>query len=143
MLIGFFPIAFVFLASFLLTLRWYKQLGSLPALFLGAIAQPLFTALLFSTGITFVADWTQNSNGFNFERAFKSSLSISILFTVVIANPIALIISLPVAKSIKAMERKEYYDSSDGFEILMVVAIMSSLCAISSAFVVWFIVSRY
>lgn len=138
MLIGFFPIAFMFLASYLLTLRWYERLGSIPALLLGAVAQPLFTALLFSFGVTYLSQFARNDNESpDSSVVLHSAFIASGLFAIVIAVPIALLATAPSQRRIRSQRPKEYYDSTEGFEVLVVIGIVSSLCAAVAVGCVW------
>jgi len=143
--VGVISIVFFFLASYLLTLRWYERLGSTPALLLGAVAQPLFTAVLFSFGMAFCAQFMHDDGLPDSGRVFRSTLRASALFTIVIAVPLALLAAIPSQRRIRAQPPKEFYDSLEGFEVLVVIGVISSLCAAlavgSFGLLVWFVVA--
>ena len=120
------PIALFFLASFLLTRRWYVRAQSVPGLILGAVVQPLFTAAIFATGMHLIGQARSGPSGSTFASGFLASE----LFTLVIATPIAL---LSCIEPIKRM-RSQYPDQArdigdDGFVTLMMAGLISLVCA--------------
>ncbi len=121
------PIALFFLASFLLTRPWYIRVGSLPALFLGAIIQPLFTATIFAAGIYFAGQELHGETS----RDFESVLLVSFLFTLVIATPLSLIGCLAPAQLIRTQRESPLREIQDaGFVVFFMAGLISLICAI-------------
>lgn len=82
-----FPMAVMFSVSYLLTLRWYVHQKSWLGLFVGAFAQPLFTAVLFTIGVfacNSIFAWNEHPN-------FKGFALLTIVMTLVVSVPLALI----------------------------------------------------
>lgn len=136
-IIALLPFSLFFLASFLLTRRWYLRAASVPGLFLGAVVQPLVTALLFFTGLDLIGQSQSGSPGVS----FASLIRFAVFTTGVIATPLALLSCLRPVKQIRAL-RHSYYETAqdNAFAVLMMAGIISLACAMLglATFYFWF-----
>jgi len=120
------PVALFFLASFLLTRRWYIRAASVPGLFLGAIVQPLLTAVLFFTGMDLIGQARTGAPSVGFASIFL----LATLFCGLIATPMALLSCIDPLKRIRARKRGHFEAAQDnGFVVLMMAGIISLACA--------------
>ncbi len=127
-IIAIFPMTIVFSASYLLTLRWYVQQKSWFGLFIGAIAQPLLTAVLFTVGMLAC----NSLFGWNDHPNFKGFFVLTLGMTLFVSVPIALIgpfaIGILFGSQISTGYRENYqrYNAS---RLLFAAGSISLFCA--------------
>jgi|GEM_PF-1032143 hypothetical protein len=119
----------IFSLAYILTLKWYVQVGSTSALCFGAIAQPLLTAIIFALELMILYSSLQWGRTPNFEGFFTAVL----FYTFTISVPIALVFCLAgaifVGSNQMTHDRSSREHQLSDFTLLIVAGGVSVVCA--------------